>query len=320
MGKKSFFIIFVLIIVIVVVIIGTYFSRNFSNLLMSIGSNKIKTNYNDLVFMSAEDKQKIFTAIDSAKDPADLDRKLLFTLSDVLDLYNNKLQPDETFLIAPEFLSDNPEGVIVVYGNQKVNLLAGIEISPLKNSDMPILKSFAKLFVEEYSRYPLAWLEYITPPVIVFVKSVGVQGEVVGGVEQGVIVYNISSINDKVFSKRLIHHEIMHWVEHRSRTYYDVSWPANINDYLQKYDFKSKYNYLEHPKSGFVTGYAETNSLEDKAETYSYLFTSEGLKKLNEWSQKDDLVKNKVKYLKHFIKQRVDKMDEKYFEDYILNN
>lgn len=295
--------------------------KNFYKVTQFLEDAGVEPNTNELVFITETDKQKIFAEIDAAKTPTELDTKLMFALTDVLDDYNSQRKPGDPFLIAPEFLSDNPEGILVNTNGIQVDLLDGLKITPLKNSDMPTLRAFSKLFVEEYSRYPLAWMPYITPPVISFVKAVELMsGEMVGGVEQGVVVYNITHLEDREYSKRMIHHELMHWAENFSGTRYSSTTLILFNNYTQKYVLDSEYNFEEHPKSGFVTGYAETNSAEDKAEIYASLFTAAGQKKLAEWTKNDDDLRKKVEYLKHFIQRRVKKMDESYFMERIVNN
>jgi hypothetical protein len=295
--------------------------QNFGKVAIFLEDAGIETNTNELVFLSEADKQKIFTEIDVAKTPAELDTKLMFALTEVLDGYNAKRRPGDPFLIAPEFLSDNPTGILVNTAGIQVDLLEGLKIAPLQDADMPLLRSFSKLFIEEYSRYPLAWMPHITPPVISFVKSVGLwNGEMVGGVQQGVVVYDISNLEDRHYSKRLIHHELMHWAEKSSGTRENSATQAVFGNYTLKYNLGAAYNFKEYPKPGFVTGYAETNSAEDKAELYASLFTAEGQKKLPEWTKEDVVLRKKVEYLKHFMQQRVQKMDDSYFTAKVSSN
>ncbi len=295
--------------------------QNFNKLAIFLEDAGVETNTNELVFLSEADTQKIFAEIDAAKTPAELDTKLMFALTEVLDGYNAQRRPGDPFLIAPEFLSDNPEGILVNTNGIQVDLLDGLKIAPLQDADMPMLRSFSKLFIEEYSRYPLAWMPHITPPVISLVNSVGLwNGEMVGGVQQGVVVYDITSLEDRDYSKRLIHHELMHWAEKFSGTRDNSATQAVFGNYTQKYNLGARYNFEEHPKLGFVTGYAETNSAEDKAEIYASLFTVEGQQKLQEWTKEDGILRKKVEYLKHFMQQRVQKMDDSYFAAKVLSN
>ena len=192
-----------------------------------------------------------------------------------------------------------------------------MELSPINKEDMPKLKEFAKLFVEETGRYPLSWWRQAVPPFIVFVKVVKVNGEIVGGVEQGAVIYNISEIKNRDGSRQVIHHELMHWLELASRTRMDPEWPGAGTSYLKHYDVTNPDNYIEHPEKGFITGYAKTNSLEDKAEIYAYLFTSAGRKKLMRWISTDEELKKKVMYIQTFIERRIPKMDTIYFDTYV---
>lgn len=273
---------------------------------------EVVTNYGQLEYITPEEKNKILNEIESAKTIPDLDFKLFNVIADTFRSYNRKGLSDEDYLISPEFLSNNPEAIIIKNRLSEVDLLEveGIERTPLKESDLPMLKSFAKLFVEEYLSYPLAWINEITPPYVVFVKSLEVDNEVVGGVEHGAVIYNISDVYDEEHSRKLIHHELMHWLEHRTKSFEDPAWPGT--GYKNEYNFGSTYNYKLHPRAGFVTGYSEVNSAEDKAELYEFLFTDHD--KLSEWQKDDVLLEEKLNYLKNFIKHRVDKMDDSYFQ------
>lgn len=267
-------------------------------------------NDNELTYITSEEKQKLFNTIDSAANAHELDYNLFFALSEVLEKYNTS----GTYYLAPEFLSDNPESISITSGGCKTELLAGVGISPIKKEDMEDLKTYAKLFIEETTNYPLQWWDYAVPPFIVFVKALRVQGEIVGGVEQGAVIYNISSINNPEETKRVIHHELMHWVEHSTRTRGDSAWPEPKNSYTAVYDLTSDSNFIEHPENGFITGYAKTNPLEDKAEVYAFLFTPSLRDNLERYANRDPELSKKVKYLKDFIKARVTNMDEGYFE------
>ena len=192
----------------------------------------------------------------------------------------------------------------------------GINISAIGNADLADLKSFTKIFFEEISRYPLAWLNYATPPVIAFGKGVNFpNGEALAGAENGVIVYNVQDWGDEGFRRQVVHHELMHWLERSSKTYDDPNWPGTEQDYQEQIDVKDPNLFKDHPKAGFVSNYARTNSQEDKAETYSRLFSVNDYSKLDGWEKNDPILKAKVDYLKKFIQARVAKMDEQYFTD-----
>lgn len=281
---------------------------------------KVKVDNNDLVFLSNEDKAQIYKSIDSAKTLDEFDYKVFENFSDILDRYNSERNSDEAYMVSPEFMSDNPESITVISDNYKSDLLEGLQITTLTDNDLPELKMFAKIFFNEYLKYPLAWMRITTPPVIVFVKSLSLdeyKGEVVGGVETGAIIYNISGIEDEYYTRRKIHHELMHWFDNRIRNEIDF-WPGKNKSYAQTYNLNNPNNLDEYPNEGFITVYAKTNKLEDKAEIYSYLFTKEGYIKLNEWIKKDKILGGKVNFIKSLIRKRVSKMDDEYFNERIL--
>jgi hypothetical protein len=271
----------------------------------------------DLVFLTSDDKQKLYDVIDSATTPEDFENKFFMALTDTFDSYNAKNQGHKNDLYAPEILTANTNKIEITSGGCKTNLLEGLDLTPIRKDDMPTLKSFAKIFIDEIFKYPLPWLKQAIPPFIVFVKSAKVNGEIVGGLEHGAVIYNITSVEDVSFSRKLIHHELMHWLELASRTRTDTSWPELPDNYINKYNLSSDYNYLEHPADGFVTGYAKTNIAEDKAEIYSYLFSPNRILKLKRWTEADPVLNKKVEYIKGFIKARAPKMDVTFFDKYI---
>lgn len=315
MTKKGFArLIILLALGIVVLVVGVAIIRH-----ININNRKkaIKpyiTNNSELIFLSANDRNAIFEAIDSSADLKDFDKKVFNAYSDVLDSYNAKKIPGEDYLISPEFMSDNPEAIEVTHKSTTVDLLSGPELLPLTNSDLPDLKRYAKLYFEEIFKYPISWMSYTTPPVIVFSKSLSRKGEAIGGTEQGVIIFNTSTIFDEDFTRKTIHHELFHWVIQKTGTLHDPDWPGALSNYAGKYDLLSENNYLEHPKDGFVTGYATTNSNEDRAEIYAYLFMGARQDKLDKWLESDKILKKKVDYIKTLIRSRVSKMDGGYFE------
>lgn len=179
------------IIAVLLLTIGVFFLvKQFAN------RPKIEVNNNDLVFLSDEDNIQIYKDIDSVKTLKEFDYKVLESFTKILDKYNSTRKPNEAYMVSPEFMSDNPESITVITDSYKSDLLDGLQITPLTEKDLTALKKFTKIFFSEYSKYPLAWMRTTTPPVIVFAKSLsldGYKGEVIGGVETGAITYNISS-------------------------------------------------------------------------------------------------------------------------------
>jgi hypothetical protein len=77
--------------------------------------------------------------------------------------------------------------------------------------------------------------------------------------------------------------------------------------------FGQRFNSEFHPEEGFITGYAKTNSAEDKAEIYSLMFSGESYELLTDLAKLDPVLNKKIDYIKNFISSRVTQMDEKYF-------
>jgi hypothetical protein len=267
----------------------------------------------ELQFLSSSQIQNIYSAIESADSPKDLESKLFYSYSEAFEEYNNSRPESSYMLLAPEFLSDNPKSIQITSKGCKTNLLEGIGLTPIKNNDMPQLKKFAKIFVEETSKYPLSWWDKAVPPFVVFVKAVRVNGEIVGGVEQGAVVFNITQADNIEAARETIHHELMHWLEHSTRSRTGPTWPGIPDSYFGEYNLDSDFNSEFHPEAGFITGYAKTNSAEDKAEIYSLMFSGESYELLSNLAKSDPVLNKKIDYIKNFISSRVTQMDEKYF-------
>ena len=122
----------------------------------------------------------------------------------------------------------------------------------------------------------------------------------------------------KIYSKKTIHHELYHMIEakYNGNIYYkDPVW-AKFNSKEFKYgrggrffkwnDSNTKERY--HPSEGFVSPYAASALEEDKAEVYSNLFVEEISACLNDWIKEDEILKNKVDYMKDFLLQICDEM------------
>ncbi len=261
-----------------------------------------------------------------------LDNSQIKSLHDVVDQaeslsefesnYYNRFYDLTGLASSPEIIASKLESASV----GGIDPLAEIAPKYLEEADLPELKKFAHLFTDEYTKYPVEWMENVNPFGFVFVKSVAIRDVAeVAGVTTQFVVYSIGS-KDELFTRRLIHHELSHFMDHRF--FFDIkgnrglgkNWPTTVNNYNNKYDLTSTLNNVEYPTPGFVTGYAKTNLPEDKAEVYSYLFTKDGYTKLKKWTADDEILKKKVDFLKSFIKGKVEGMDEAYFEEYILNN
>ncbi len=185
----------------------------------------------------------------------------------------------------------------------------------LSESDLPKLKVFGQTLIDQFAKYPAQWLDKGATGVGLYKHLSDDNNPEIGGTVDGVIYFSTQS-GDPVYDARLIHHELNHLFDliFFGESMKDPNWiKLNTPDY-QTYQYPPHNDdaFTEHPKTGFVTGYAETNPQEDKAETYTYLFTN--YKTLMGWADTDSTLRAKVDYLKAFIKSKVPAMDDAYFE------
>ena len=273
-------------------------------------------------YLSKEEVGKIYQEIDKAKSLQDLERKYYFSIADILEKYNSSVLisgplPLGTYVLPPELIVQEIEGAVVKTDEGETDFLKGLDLTFLNEDELELGKSFFKLFVQEYTKYPLEWMAFSTPPWIVLAKEVKAHEETVGGIHNGIIVYDVSSaIDDPEATRKLIHHELMHWIEYYTQTMEDPDWPEKENEYLYTYDLSTG----EYPRDGFVTDYAQVNAHEDKAETYAYLMTADGNRKLNERVKTDKILEGKVNYLKWLISSHAPGINDSYYNNRILNS
>lgn len=307
--KGSLSILIVMILVAVSVIGGVFFlgNNNSNQFQQQTQQKEIKKT---LTFISSQDKLKLHKVIDDAISLKDFDQKYYNTFADILE--KNKLN---WMLGAPEIYAEPLEEFSI---NGK-NPLLGNNFTFFTDNDLGVVKRFAHIFTDEYTKYPVEWMEQINLAGVSFVKEVvSENGDRFGGIAKFIVVYKVA-FDDEDFIRQLIHHEIAHIMQQRNfgRSFIDPNWPGRTDLYRQAYDFNKNDN-PEYPTAGFVTNYAQTNVPEDEAEVYAYLFTSKGYKKLTLWILDDQILKGKVDYLKNFIKTKVPAMDDAYYERYVL--
>lgn len=197
----------------------------------------------------------------------------------------------------------------------------------LSTDDWPNLASYGQIFICEWSKYPPDWIRQSKVTQIAIVKNLAVEGQSRAAMpdSQGATLflddgYGSSGRN---YQQRVIHHEFYHLIEfvnYGDMYYKDSDW-STFNDPSFKYGsggvnaYKDpNYANIEHPQTGFITGYATSAIEEDKAETYAYLFVKESYSKLQTWLSADSILLNKVNYLKKFIFDHNSLMDNSYFQ------
>ena len=202
----------------------------------------------------------------------------------------------------------------------------------LDAGDATELKTYAALFIDEWAKYPKAWIRVSGVTTIAFVKDLVVSGSARYAMPDpvGKALYldvgaaDTSPANDYDYARGVVHHEFDHDIEYDLVGTYgraDPEWtsfdPAGFeygSGGSSWYDGQSHENTV-HPEDGFVDAYAQTGIEEDKAETYSYLFVDGRYKQLQSWIETDSDLAGKVAEYKAFIESKVPMMDDAYFAE-----
>lgn len=265
-----------------------------------------------LTFFTSEDRKKLDASIDSSTSLADFDDKYNNVFADILDSHNTS-----SLLGAPTINATSLSEISI----NGTNPVAGINITPLGETDLSLLKKFMHIFTEEYMKYPIDWMTRINPFGFILSKGINLpNGDPAGGISNKFVIYDISpTATDEEYTRETIHHEIFHIFDQSENglDYFDPDWPESDSHYKNAYDLNNPMELNEHPTNGFVTVYAQTNPIEDRAEIYAYLFTKTGYEKLKLWTKTDSQLSTKVNYIKSVI-NRYATMDDNYFNTHIL--
>lgn len=186
-------------------------------------------------------------------------------------------------------------------------------------SDYAKLLRYLALLQTELNKYPEGFLQEAGIKSIVVCDSVSSFGfSACGFPDPGgrSIYYTYGGLH--TYFKKTIHHEIYHMIEAKfngSNYYKDPVWAKlNSNDFkygkggrhFEWNNSNSKKSF--HPSPGFTTAYATSALEEDKAEVFAGLFVEEISTCLHEWINEDEILRNKVNYMKDFLLRHSDEM------------
>ena len=193
-------------------------------------------------------------------------------------------------------------------------------------ADYPTLYYYARLFSEEFRKYPKAFVSKTRLTSIVLVKDLAFQGQLRSAVpdfKREILILDFKrGLFAPIYQRHVIHHEFYHLIEeeiNRDPSWKDPHW-AQFNRKRFRYgsggdkvqDNSNVYLYT-HPAPGFINLYAMSALEEDKAEIYASLFVCPEYERIKEWAGSDPILASKIKYMKRFLKGLEQTMDEKYW-------
>jgi hypothetical protein len=125
--------------------------------------------------------------------------------------------------------------------------------------------------------------------------------------------------HDKVYMRKVIHHEFFHIIDYKNGTLYkDERW-ARLAPKGFKYGTGGKNaqddpfgSLLKNDLPGVLTKYSMSGVEEDKAEVFANMVVSYGL--VEERMKKDAVIKAKAEHMTDFLKTFVPKMDSSFWD------
>ncbi len=185
-------------------------------------------------------------------------------------------------------------------------------------TDYAKLLKYLALLQTELNKYPEGFLRESGIKSIIVCRGVSSQGISACAFADSAgknIYYTYGGLH--TYFKKTIHHEIYHMIEAKytgSPRYKDPVWIA-FNDSEFKYEEAAPFDPEEsdekklfHPNKGFITSGAKSAPWQDKAEVYAGLFVEEISTCLHEWISKDEILRNKVNYMKDSLLRYSDEM------------
>ena len=211
-----------------------------------------------------------------------------------------------------EIYNNSQNKVKFLYAKDNVN--AGVGINSV-NCEKPIKKDLDNKIIfsdTNFKRYSNFFLDEIKLKYVVFCDNLKVSEISAHGFanpEMKTIILNTSS--DKRIFKRILHHEIFHFIHHNhKKKFNEKEWNSlNKSNFLY-----SNCNSCENSTSlkilkltnGFFTDYSKYSLSEDMAETFSVIMT-ENIK-IKKKLENDQILRKKV----NFIKKNVLKIDKNF--------
>lgn len=214
---------------------------------------------------------------------------------------------------------------------------ANYTCTDLSLGELGALKTIGTAFIDEWAKYPAAWVEHTKLESITLTKDLTMRDvtddsakrSATPSPEYRTMVYDVTY--GEAYMREVFHHEFEHYISYMryDGDYYhrDATWSSyNPNGFTYGKGGSSCYTEgvcnlsREHPSAGFVTGYAMSGQEEDRAEVYSFLFATGDYDKLMRWAAEDPSLAKKVAWYKNYIVSIVPSMNEAYFAGEIVSH
>ena len=207
---------------------------------------------------------------------------------------------------------------IKIITNKKPDKMSwdGINFDLIDDKDLDSLNEFYKIFQKEFCKYAPELVKKSGVKRIYLVKNMTWNNNPLPGFPDGDmnnITYDIKlGMSNLIYKKHIIHHEFYHIIENNifgTAFYKDPKWIEIGNKFnygdggIDAYGKNTDVYSLNHPYPGMINLYSTYAVEEDKAEIFSILFMPEELEITSKWCKDDNILNNKIKYMKKFIKQ-----------------
>lgn len=202
-----------------------------------------------------------------------------------------------------------------------------LEFAAASESDRKLLQQYLHLLAEELMKYPRAFVKASRLRVVAVGKGLVFRKQPRSALPdyvQETLYYDFSYLgrSSKEYVRHVIHHEYFHMLEEEwngSAYFKDPSW-AKLNEPGFRYGSggvnarDSSVSTFNHPRAGFVNGYAMSGLEEDKAEVWASMFVPGEWKLVAAWCEEDERLRQKVTFLEQAARRKCRQMDPAYWE------
>jgi hypothetical protein len=201
---------------------------------------------------------------------------------------------------------------------------------PISEENKQKAEELARLFLEEFSKYPTEFVKASKLKTVAIVQDLAVGGQRRAAVplaHSEMLMYDVNYLYNRLYMRYVVHHEYYHMLEEQwngSFYFKDPKWAAfNETDFKYGPGGAEAYNKggdlvsPTFPRKGFITGYSLYGLEEDKADTWANLFIPEYWRRIEPVLATDEIIRAKVDYLKAFAKSKCPAMDDTYWKSLI---